>query len=151
VACCAQDLHSGVLGGSVHEAMTDLIHLMASLVDSYGKILVPAVYDDVKPVDAAEEALYDQIDFELEDFMNENKIITGKLLHGDKKSLLMHRWRHPTLSLHGIEGAFSSTGAKTVRFHVYNDNVPNKIGVYPGPFYSFERSFFIGNSCQSHW
>lgn len=26
----------------------------------------------------------------------------------------MHRWRHPTLSLHGIEGAFSEPGAKTV-------------------------------------
>lgn len=26
----------------------------------------------------------------------------------------MHRWRYPSLSLHGIEGAFSETGAKTV-------------------------------------
>jgi acetylornithine deacetylase/succinyl-diaminopimelate desuccinylase-like protein len=26
----------------------------------------------------------------------------------------MHRWRYPSLSLHGIEGAFSGTGAKTV-------------------------------------
>lgn len=26
----------------------------------------------------------------------------------------MHRWRFPSLSLHGIEGAFSEAGAKTV-------------------------------------
>ncbi len=26
----------------------------------------------------------------------------------------MHRWRYPSLSLHGIEGAFSEAGAKTV-------------------------------------
>lgn len=26
----------------------------------------------------------------------------------------MHRWRYPSLSLHGIEGAFSDVGAKTV-------------------------------------
>lgn len=26
----------------------------------------------------------------------------------------MHRWRYPCLSLHGIEGAFSASGAKTV-------------------------------------
>lgn len=26
----------------------------------------------------------------------------------------MHRWRFPSLSLHGIEGAFSGSGAKTV-------------------------------------
>jgi len=26
----------------------------------------------------------------------------------------MHRWRYPSLSIHGIEGAFSEVGAKTV-------------------------------------
>ena len=26
----------------------------------------------------------------------------------------MNRWRHPTLSLHGIEGAYADPGAKTV-------------------------------------
>lgn len=112
---CAQDLHSGVLGGTVHEAMTDLVQLLASLVDSRdGKILVPGVSDDVKPVTPEEEALYDAIDFDLADFQQENKIITGKLLHSDKKTLLQHRWRYPTLSLHGIEGAFAGPGAKTV-------------------------------------
>ena len=38
-----------------------------------------------------------------------------KLAHNeDKIQLLMHRWRQPSLSLHGIEGAFSEPGAKTV-------------------------------------
>ena len=41
VQCCVQDLHSGVLGGVVHEAMTDLVALLATLVDSRtGQILV---------------------------------------------------------------------------------------------------------------
>lgn len=112
---CAQDLHSGVLGGTVHESMTDLVQLMASLVDSaHGTILVPGVMDDVKPVTAEEDALYDEIDFDLDEFKKENKIVTGKLLHSSKKTLLMHRWRYPTLSLHGIEGAFAGPGAKTV-------------------------------------
>lgn len=31
-----------------------------------------------------------------------------------QKDVLMHRWRYPSLSLHGIEGAFSGSGAKTV-------------------------------------
>ena len=42
------------------------------------------------------------------------KTVSNKLPHEDKKSLLMARWRYPTLSLHGIEGAFSGGGAKTV-------------------------------------
>jgi hypothetical protein len=38
----------------------------------------------------------------------------GALRFSDKESLLMARWRNPTLSIHGIEGAFSGSGAKTV-------------------------------------
>lgn len=38
----------------------------------------------------------------------------NKTIHETKKDILMARWRFPSLSLHGIEGAFSSAGAKTV-------------------------------------
>lgn len=100
---CEQDLHSGMLGGTVHEAMTDLVQLMSSLVDSSGNILVPGILDDVAPVTAEEEALYDDIDFDCESYKKENKILSNKLMHENKKDLLMARWRFPTLSLHGIE------------------------------------------------
>ena len=40
--------------------------------------------------------------------------MSDKLLHDTKEKLLMARWREPTLSLHGIEGAFYEPGAKTV-------------------------------------
>ena len=111
-----QDLHSGILGGCLHESMTDLVHLMSKLVDSKGNILVKGVMDDVKPVTPEEEALYDPIDFDVQAFKDDNTItsVSNKLLHEDKKSLLMHRWRYPSLSLHGIEGAFSGPGGKTV-------------------------------------
>jgi nonspecific dipeptidase len=92
-----------MLGGTVHEAMTDLVQLMSSLVDSSGKILVPGILDDVAPVTAEEEALYDDIDFDCESYKKENKILSNKLMHENKKDLLMARWRFPTLSLHGIE------------------------------------------------
>jgi len=34
--------------------------------------------------------------------------------NGDKTRLLQARWRYPSLSIHGIEGAFYEPGAKTV-------------------------------------
>ena len=116
VNCAEQDLHSGVLGGTMHEGLTDLVHLMASLVDSNAKILVEGVMDDVDPVTPEEEALYETIEFNLEDFKEETRVksVSDKLLHDNKKDLLMSRWRYPTLSLHGIEGAFSGSGPKTV-------------------------------------
>ena len=39
----------------------------------------------------------------------------GKIAISDEKeTVLMARMRNPSLSLHGIEGAFSGVGAKTV-------------------------------------
>ncbi|XP_030645064.1 cytosolic non-specific dipeptidase-like isoform X2 [Chanos chanos] len=112
VECCKKDLHSGTFGGSVHEAMTDLIMLMGSLVDKKGKIMVPGIYDQVAPVTEEEKKLYEKIDFDVTEYRKE--LGAGKLLHDTKENILMHRWRYPSLSLHGIEGAFSEAGAKTV-------------------------------------
>ncbi|XP_047382592.1 cytosolic non-specific dipeptidase isoform X2 [Sciurus carolinensis] len=112
VECSDKDLHSGVYGGSVHEAMTDLIALMGSLIDNRGNILIPGINEAVAPVTDEEHRLYDHIDFDLEEFAKD--VGAKSLLHGCKKDILMHRWRYPSLSLHGIEGAFSGSGAKTV-------------------------------------
>jgi acetylornithine deacetylase/succinyl-diaminopimelate desuccinylase-like protein len=112
---CAQDLHSGVLGGTVNEAMTDLVQLLASLIDSQGNILIDGIMDDVAPVTDDEVRMYRTIDFDLTEYKAENRILAARLLHDDSvQSTLMHRWRYPTVSLHGIEGAFAGVGAKTV-------------------------------------
>ena len=48
-----------------HEAMSDLIALMGSLVDNKGRILVPHIYDSVEPLTAKETSSYDSIDFDM--------------------------------------------------------------------------------------
>ena len=42
------------------------------------------------------------------------KNISNKLCQDDKVSLLMARWRFPSLTLHGIQGAYSGEGVKTI-------------------------------------
>ena len=44
--------------------MADLMYLLNGLVDPNGKILVPGVYDSVKPLTEEEKNLYDAIDFD---------------------------------------------------------------------------------------
>ncbi|KAK3716780.1 hypothetical protein RRG08_012051 [Elysia crispata] len=112
VSCAAQDLHSGLFGGTVHEAMNDLIALMSTLTDVNHKILIPGIYDSVQELTDEERATYDPIDFDPEDYRKD--IGAKKLIHDTKPDLLMARWRYPSLSLHGIEGAFSAAGDKTV-------------------------------------
>ncbi|CAG2211020.1 CNDP2 [Mytilus edulis] len=65
VECSTKDLHSGVFGGTVHEAMTDLTAILGSLVDVNGKILIPGIYDTVAPVTDDERKSYGPIDFDL--------------------------------------------------------------------------------------
>ncbi|KAJ8290926.1 hypothetical protein GJAV_G00019260 [Gymnothorax javanicus] len=106
------DLHSGVFGGSVQEPMTDLIALLGSLVDHTGKILIPGVNEAVAPLTEEERKLYADIHFDVEEM---KKMINVKsFLQDTKEDILMARWRYPSLSIHGIEGAFSGLGSKTV-------------------------------------
>jgi hypothetical protein len=44
--------------------MGDLIHLMDSLVDVKGKILVPGIYDTVRKLTDEEKATYEPIEFD---------------------------------------------------------------------------------------
>lgn len=112
IECAQKDLHSGVFGGTVHEAMTELVHLLSKLVDNKGRILVPGIMDDVKQLLPEEEKLYHGIDFCCD--MYRSSIGTDGLTHANKVDTLAHRWRYPSLSIHGIEGAFSEPGQKTV-------------------------------------
>ncbi len=131
VACSTKDMHSGVIGGSVHEAMTDLIKLMGSLVDSSGEILVAGLGEQVAPLAAGEAEAYSALDFDLEAYKVEVGVagVTDTLLHSTKEATLMHRWRYPTLSLHGIEGGFDGAGSKTV----IPRQVTGKFSVSPAP------------------
>jgi len=114
IECAGMDLHSGVFGGTVNEGMTDLVWMMNQLVDEKGNILVEGLMDSVAPVTKEEEAKYVDIDFDPEDFRKDIGT-PGKLMTGnDKTKTLMARWRYPSLSLHGIQGAFADAGAKTV-------------------------------------
>ncbi|XP_073847644.1 cytosolic non-specific dipeptidase 2 [Musca autumnalis] len=113
VECARKDLHSGVFGGTVHEAMPDLCWLLSTLVDKDTKILVPGIERDIAPLLHNENEIYQNIDYEVEDYKND--VGTTRLPHNeDKTRLLMARWRYPSLSIHGIEGAFYEPGAKTV-------------------------------------
>lgn len=109
------DLHSGVFGGTVCEPMTDLVQLLSTLVGpakEQNKIQIQGINEMVAPVSTQENEIYDNIEFSMKDL---NDAVGGDIsLHSTKTDTLMTRWRMPALSIHGIEGAFSQPGAKTV-------------------------------------
>lgn len=56
--------------------------------------------------------MYDKLDYSIEDI--EDAAGASIAVSSDKAKVLMGRMRYPSLSLHGIEGAFYGAGAKTV-------------------------------------
>ncbi len=56
--------------------------------------------DDVAPLTTHEESLYHAIEFDCVQFRTE--VGTERLIHDNKVKTLTHRWRYPSLSLHGI-------------------------------------------------
>ena len=107
-----QDLHSGVFGGTAQEPMTDLVRVLGSLVDTDGKIQIPGINEMVAPLSEDEKRLYGNIAFTMDNLHESLGSTTS--IHATKEPTLMARWRYPSLSIHGIEGAFSAPGAKTV-------------------------------------
>ncbi|XP_051468533.1 beta-Ala-His dipeptidase isoform X1 [Apus apus] len=112
VQCGDKDLHSGTFGGIIHEPLMDLIALLDSLVDPTGRIQIPGIYDSIAALTEKEMKLYESIEFDLEEHKNNSGV--KKFLYDTKEEILLHLWRYPSLSIHGIEGAFHEPGIKTV-------------------------------------
>jgi hypothetical protein len=65
------------------EAVTDLVHLLNTLVDKDGKILVTGLHNDVAEMTPKEAALYDSIEFDVDEY--KESIGTQQLLHKEDK------------------------------------------------------------------
>lgn len=85
VTCAVKDLHSGTFGGSIHEAMADLIYLLNTLVDVNGKILIDGIYDNVTKIMEKEIESYKTIEFDVAEFRD--SVGTSKLAHEDKVNI----------------------------------------------------------------
>ncbi|NWV36429.1 CNDP1 dipeptidase, partial [Grantiella picta] len=112
VECGSKDLYSGTFGGIIHEPLLDLIALLDGLVDCTGHIQIPGIYDSVAALTEEERKLYESIEFDPEEHRNNCGV--KKFLYGTKEEILLHLWHYPSLSIHGIEGAFHEPGIKTV-------------------------------------
>ena len=113
IQCAGSDLHSGIHGGVVHEAMPDVMYMLNSLVDVNGNPMIEGIQDEVRPLSEKESKAWEEIDFSPEGRVE--TIGAKKLTTGDcKMAALKNLWGKPCLSIHGLEGAFHQTGCKTV-------------------------------------
>lgn len=108
-----RDLHSGHFGGSVHNPIQALAHLLAQLHDEHGRVRVPGFYDDVLPIEAEERAvLARELPFAEAEW---RAVANAPRQWGDPDFTLNERIGvRPTLEINGIAGGYAGEGFKTV-------------------------------------
>ncbi|MGM9920238.1 MAG: dipeptidase [Bhargavaea sp.] len=106
------DLHSGLYGGGVQNAIHALVELLASFRDQEGTITVDGFYDDVRPATEEEREEYEKLDFDEEALKKELGV--SELFGEPGYSHLERTWTRPTLEINGVFGGFSGEGIKTV-------------------------------------
>lgn len=106
------DLHSGMYGGAVPNAIHALTEILASLHSSDNKILVEGFYDDVRPLSEADRAAIAEIPFDAQEY--QEKIGVTALLAEPGYTSQEHLAARPTLEINGIWGGFQGEGVKTV-------------------------------------
>jgi acetylornithine deacetylase/succinyl-diaminopimelate desuccinylase-like protein len=107
------DLHSGLYGGAAPNPFIALAQMIARLKDEHGKILIPRVYDAVRPPSEAELKAWKALPFDEEEY-REAEIGSPELVGEEGFSVLERTWARPTLEVHGMPGGFIGAGAKTV-------------------------------------
>jgi acetylornithine deacetylase/succinyl-diaminopimelate desuccinylase-like protein len=109
----SRDLHSGLYGGAAPNAVFGLIELLAKAKDADGAVLIPGIYDDVRPPAPAERASWESLPFSEKEFL-EKEVGATQLTGEPDQSVLARVWARPTFEVHGIAGGFTGAGAKTV-------------------------------------
>lgn len=107
-----RDLHSGVYGGGVANPINVLCKMIASCHDENNHITIPAFYDKVQVLSAAERQEMAKAPFDLEAYKKDLDI---KAIYGEKEYSTIERTGiRPTLDVNGIWGGYTGEGAKTV-------------------------------------
>jgi acetylornithine deacetylase/succinyl-diaminopimelate desuccinylase-like protein len=108
----AQDLHSGVFGGSAPNPLTILCEIFAKLHDKNGRVAVPGFYKDVVVPSKSERKALNSLPWKEKDF---RRTVGSPGLVGEKGFTIVERlWCRPTLEVNGIWGGYIGEGAKTV-------------------------------------
>ncbi len=106
------DLHSGLYGGGVQNAIHALTEILASFRDEHGTIQVEGFYDKVLPLSDEERQAYRELNFDEESLKQE--VGVNELFGEEGYSYLEQTWARPTLEVNGVFGGFSGEGIKTV-------------------------------------
>ena len=107
----SQDLHSGLYGGAVHNALNVLTRILGDLHDDDGRVRLPGFYDDLEDLSELEES-WRALNFDEAAFLGHAGFERSTGEAG--RSTLERVWSRPTCDLNGVIGGYTGEGQKTV-------------------------------------
>lgn len=107
----SQDLHSGLYGGAVPNALNVLTKILGDLHDDQGRVQIPGFYDEIEDLGAL-EASWSTLDFDEAAFLGHAGFERSTGEAG--RSTLERLWSRPTCDLNGVYGGYTGEGTKTV-------------------------------------
>lgn len=112
IRAAKSDLHSGLFGGAVPNALHAMVELLATMHSPDGSVAVAGFYDDVQPLGAEERSALSALPHD-DDAYRTALGLTA--LHGEPGYSTSERYMaRPTLEINGLYGGFQGEGTKTV-------------------------------------
>jgi acetylornithine deacetylase/succinyl-diaminopimelate desuccinylase-like protein len=107
----ARDTHSGNKGGVVPNPVWMLIHVLATMVDPTGRVLIDGFYDAVRPVGPAEEEILRSLPFDPESFGATSGV---ERLDMDGPTYWRRIMLEPYVNINGVLSGYVGPGSKTI-------------------------------------
>lgn len=106
------DLHSGMYGAGVPNAVQALVQLAATFHDARGRVLIDEFYDAVKDLTAKDKEEIASAPFDEAEFQESLGLdaLWGEVGYTTRERI----WGRPTADFNGIWGGFQGEGVKTV-------------------------------------
>jgi len=129
VRALTKTVHSGMWGGPIPDPVMALSKMIGALTDDQGRIAVPGVLEQVRPLSESEIAEFQRIPFDEADFRRQAGLVSGAKLLKDGPSPLAQLWRLPAMTVTAIQASSRKQAA-----NIINDTAWAKvtIRVVPG-------------------
>jgi len=96
--------HSGVFGGLLPDPVQALARMLAALTDEQGRLTVPSLADDIRPLTPAEKERLARLPFAEEVYARVAGLLPGTRLVGDPQRSPWERlWMQPAIAVIGLD------------------------------------------------
>lgn len=105
VRALTKTLHSGMWGGALPDPAMALTKMLAGLTDEDGKIAVPGVLEQVRPLSAMEREQLMRVPCDVKEFRKAAGLLDSAELLPSELPPSVQIWRYPSLTLNAIQAS----------------------------------------------